>query len=173
MHNKTWRTSRTIEVPIVRDLVKRSGSRILEVGNVLQNYYEIHHQVLDRWDTTGDAIHEDAATLRTREPYDLIVNISTLEHIGQDEPERDPAKACRAVEKLLHNLAPGGTMVATFPLGYNSALDKGLREQTLPFNHYQYMEQVSRFNRWSEISSEEALREKEGVIVIAAVVKEA
>ena len=33
-------------------------------------------------------------------PFDLIVAISTLEHVGWDESPRDPAKAPRAVEVL-------------------------------------------------------------------------
>src|SRR2546430_9278756 len=65
-------------------------------------------------------------TLFRSGPYDLIVSVSTLEHVGYDEDPREPDKAARAVRNLLGLLAPGGTMLATIPIGHNRDLDDAL-----------------------------------------------
>ena len=44
---------------------------------------------------------EDKLTsLAATDKYDLIVTISTLEHVGWDEEPRDPSKVLRAIENL-------------------------------------------------------------------------
>ena len=49
--------------------------------------------------------------------YDLIVSVSTLEHVGWDEEVKDPLKIIRALENLKNNcLTQDGEIVATIPL---------------------------------------------------------
>ena len=65
---------------------------------------------------------------KAKEAY-KIVSISTIEHVGWDETPRDPNKIPRALENLTTRcLAPGGEIVVTLPIGYNTYLDKLLKE---------------------------------------------
>jgi len=58
-----------------------------------------------------------------------IVSISTIEHVGWDETPRDPKKIPLALENLATKcLAPGGEIVVTLPIGYNTYLDKLMME---------------------------------------------
>ena len=65
---------------------------------------------------------------KVKEAY-KIVSISTIEHVGWDETPRDPKKIPLALENLTTRcLAPDGEIVVTLPLGYNTYLDKLLKE---------------------------------------------
>ncbi|HEY0781521.1 MAG TPA: hypothetical protein VGE98_03635 [Thermoanaerobaculia bacterium] len=133
-YNSTWSNERAVEVPIVRALVaERRGGRILEVGNVLSHYGPAEHERLDKFESGPGIRNEDVAVFRSPIPYDLIVSISTLEHVGWDEEPRDPGKIARAVANLASQLAPGGRLVVTLPLGYNPDLDARLDSDALPF----------------------------------------
>jgi hypothetical protein len=85
------------------------------------------------------------------EPYDLIVSISTLEHVGWDETPRDPGKILRALDNLIRLSSPGGRIVVTLPMAYNPNVDALLREGRLPLTHRFCLKRVSRDNRWEEV----------------------
>jgi hypothetical protein len=84
-------------------------------------------------------------------PYDLIVSISTLEHVGYDEEPRDAGKAARAMEHLRGLLAPGGELLATIPVGYNRELDDALRGGDARVS---YLARVGNV-RWKEVDAHE------------------
>jgi SAM-dependent methyltransferase len=84
--------------------------------------------------------------------FDLIVAISTLEHVGQDEPEREPRKAAQAALALRERLAPGGRLLITVPIGYNAAFDAALRDGTVPISSALAMERIGDGRRWREAS---------------------
>jgi hypothetical protein len=84
-------------------------------------------------------------------PFDLILAISTLEHVGLDEEVQDPEKPARAVAHLTSLLAPGGRLWCTFPVGYNDALDQRLREGRLGFTRLAALRRTGRDNRWEQI----------------------
>ena len=46
--------------------------------------------------------------LRPTKLYDLIISISTLEHIGWDEAPRDDTKILRALDNLMSLLSENG-----------------------------------------------------------------
>ncbi len=126
-YNAAWSNERTVEVPIVAAYLQRSrGGRILEVGNVLRHYLDDEHVVVDRYEHAPGVHNVDVVDFHPDERYDLIVSISTLEHVGFDEEPKDPEKPVRAVAHLVALLAPGGTLVATVPLGYNEHVDAAL-----------------------------------------------
>ncbi len=151
-YNLTWSNERAVEVPIVRELVARHRGRpILEVGNVLAHYGPIDrdsHAVLDKFERGPGILNEDAADFAAPSRYDLIVSISTLEHVGWDEEPRDPAKVIRTVENLAAHLAPGGTLVVTLPLGYNPPLDALLAAGAIPWTRQTQLKREG--NRWRE-----------------------
>ena len=125
--------------------------KILEVGNVLSHYFPINHDVLDKYEKAKGVINKDVLDFKPRKKYDLIVSISTIEHIGWNERPRDPQKVLRALDNLGKLLAPGGQMVVTFPLGYNKNLDKFLKKDKLPFNKKYYLKKISRGNKWRQV----------------------
>jgi cyclopropane fatty-acyl-phospholipid synthase-like methyltransferase len=50
-------------------------------------------------------INEDVVNFKSKKKYDLIVSISTLEHVGWDEK---PMKIPRAIENLKTLITPQG-----------------------------------------------------------------
>lgn len=156
-YNVTWRNERAVELPIVlRALDEHPGARVLEIGNVLAHYGHGGHDVVDRYETAPGVRSIDVVELEAEEPYDLVVTISTLEHVGFDEDERDPDKPRRALERMASVLAPGGTLLVTVPLGYNEALDRDLREGRIAFDELRFLKRVSPRNHWREIPASEA-----------------
>jgi hypothetical protein len=155
-YNLTWSNERAVEVPIVRELVARyRGRPILEVGNVLAHYGPVAHEVLDKFELAPGVVNADAAEFRAARRYDLIVSISTLEHVGWDEEPRDPAKVIRTLANLADHLAPGGLLVVTLPLGYNPPLDALLAQGAIPWTRQtQLKREGSRWREaaWSEVA---------------------
>ena len=87
LYEQTWRTERLVEIPIVWEVVKASqinNNRILEVGNVLSHRYPIGHDVVDKYEVIGSVINQDIVEFNPSKRYDLIVSISTMEHVGWD-----------------------------------------------------------------------------------------
>jgi SAM-dependent methyltransferase len=154
-YNETWRNERAVEIPVaMRTLEQRGGSRVLEVGNVLVHYGRAGHDVVDKYERASNrVVQADIVDFRTSARYDLIVAISTLEHVGFDEDVKDPAKPRRAVEHMTSLLAPGGELLVTIPLGYNAAVDRDLETGALGFDEVGYLRRLDRFNRWSEASA--------------------
>jgi SAM-dependent methyltransferase len=139
-YNFTWCNERAVEIPIVWAEVRdaRRGARVLEVGNVLSHYFDVTHDVIDKFERAAGVRNEDAVSFRADRPYDLIVSISTLEHVGwDDDGPPDPGKAERALDNLRAQLAPGGRLVTTLPVGYNPHVD-ALVASGRPFGHCYY-----------------------------------
>jgi SAM-dependent methyltransferase len=150
-YNLAWRNERTVEVPLARDrLLSNHGKAILEVGNVLSHYGESGHEILDRYEEAPGVINEDAVDFQPGRRYDLILSISTLEHIGWDETPRRPARVLAAIDNLRNLLAPGGELFATAPLGYNPEFDSFLRKGELPFDAMYALERIGRTNTWRQ-----------------------
>ena len=121
-YNKTWKNERSIEIPVaLYELEKYKGKRILEVGNVLQHYVKVDHEVLDKYEPGDNIIHEDILNCN-HSNYDFIISISTIEHIGIDDKPINPARSIVALKKIQSMLKDGGKIFISFPVGYNSAL---------------------------------------------------
>ncbi len=159
-YNQTWRNERAVEIPIaLGQLDQRRGGRVLEVGNVMAHYGRRGHEVVDKYESDPGVRNADILDMEADHPYDLILAISTLEHVGFDEEERDADKPRRAVERMVGMLAPGGTLLVTVPLGYNESLDTHLRDRTIAFDELRFLKRISADNRWREV----AARDVEGV----------
>ncbi len=146
-YNGAWSNERSVEVPIVYSAVLNAlGRKILEVGDVLQHYYHFPHDILDKYEVNTGVINEDVLDFQPAYPYDLIVSISTLEHVGYDsyhgKEEKDPDKVLRAIRKIRSWLSPYGIGVITFPLGYNPHLDDHWKAGRLGFMQEYYMRLV-------------------------------
>ncbi len=160
-YNNTWRNERAVEVPIIWQMVEgnREG-RVLEVGNVLSHYFPVSHDVLDKYEANEGVINQDVADFQTSKKYDLIVSISTLEHVGWDEFPQSPRKILRAIDNLKSILTPGGKIAVTIPLGYNPVLDGLLINGKVPFTRRFFMKRVSRDNQWEEADWTEVVDSK-------------
>lgn len=170
--NKTWKNERAIEIPIFRELLLESdGKRVLEVGNVLSHYFPIHHDVVDKYEVAPGVINQDIVEFIPPEPYDLILSISTLEHVGWDETPREPDKLLHAIEHLRNRcLAPGGKIVASLPLGYNEFFDGLLRDSKSPFAQQHFLKRISKRNYWVESDWEQCRDVGYGRFVAHAIV---
>jgi SAM-dependent methyltransferase len=131
------------------------GKSILEVGNVLSHYFPTQHTILDKYEKAPGVINSDVVDFRPAEKYDLIVSISTLEHVGWDEKPRKPRKILYALENLKRCCAPGGQIVVTLPLGYNREMDKLLKRGDIRFTERCCLKRISRDNKWIEVEYDE------------------
>src|SRR5215210_6961744 len=162
--NSTWVSERSIEIPIVMEIIKKNyGKKILEIGNVLSHYFNFEHFILDKYEIANGVINQDVVDFKSTEKYDLIVSISTLEHVGWDETPRDDMKIVRAIENLKSLVrSNGGMIVVTFPLGYNFALDKLLKDKVIQFTKQYYLVRISKGNEWKEASWKDVQNAKYG-----------
>lgn len=155
--NNAWLNERAVEIAIARDVLAGRSGEMLEVGNVLGHYGWKSDAVLDLFEGLPGVINEDVRTWRTDQRYSTIASISTLEHVGWDDPVKDPRGAVAAVENLRTLLKPGGLLLVTVPLGYNSFLDAALRSQELQFDEMFYVERTTAANDWRETTADAAL----------------
>lgn len=170
-YNTTWKNGRTVEVPIISELIKSyQGKRILEVGNVISHYFPIEHDVVDKYEVAEGVINQDIVDFRTPNSYDLIVSISTLEHVGFDEEEKNPTKPLRAIESMKRCLGAGGKIAVTFPLAYNRDLDALLRRPDNPFTECYFMKLVSLDNRWLQVAWKDVRDAKYGDALIIGII---
>lgn len=152
-YNATWRNERTVEVPIIWREVEDAYAKklnVLELGNVLTHYFPIRHTVVDKYEQADGVVNADIIEYKTKEKFDLIVSISTLEHVGWDEQKKDPRKTKQAVEKIRSMLNKGGKAVITVPLGYNPDMEKLLKNNELGFDEIKILRRVNLLNDWIE-----------------------
>jgi len=148
-YNTAWQTERTVEVPIAWKMVQEYADKhVLEVGNVLSHYFEISHDVIDKYEKASAVQNIDVVDFHPAKSFDLIVSISTLEHVGWDEEPKEPLKVLRAISRLTDCLKPGGLMLVTLPLGQNPSLDGMLDQGKIPFSRAYYMKRISKGNDW-------------------------
>jgi len=156
MYGRTWRNERCVEVPIVWELVKKYREKsILEVGHVLSNYFSFEHDIVDKYEKVDGVINADIVDFNPPKKYELIVGISTLEHIGLYENPQRPDKVLEAFENLKSLLAPSGRILVTLPMGFNPVLDKYLDTREIGFTEAEFLKRIS-LDRWTQVSWEEA-----------------
>lgn len=174
-YHYTWMNERAVEIPIFRALLAgHDPARVLEVGNVLSHYGPVEHTVVDRYERAAGVVNRDVVDIRPDGELDLIVSISTLEHVGWDEDPRDPDKSARAIEHLRSLLAPGGRLVFSVPAGYNPGLDRRLAAGEVDVSELGALRREG--GRWREVEPraalpagyDELLYEAEVVLIAAA-----
>lgn len=169
-YNTTYRSERAVEIPLaVERLECNPGKRVLEVGNVLSHYVPVSHEVLDKYERADGIvnllegyrkegaviINEDVSEFNPAAPYDLIISVSTLEHVGWDEEPREPEKILRVLRKLTSLLAENGVLFVTMPLGHNKFLDSALADGRIEFGEAIWLKRVSKDNQWKQVTAEE------------------
>lgn len=150
-YNFAWANERTVEIPIILDLInKAKQAKILEVGNVLSHYCSVSHDILDRYEKGSKIINEDVVNYHPSKKYDLILSISTLEHVGWNEKPKEKTKMAKALKNLKKMLSKKGKIIITLPIGYNPNVDKFLKENKICFSEKYYLKRVSKNNIWEE-----------------------
>lgn len=154
-YNRTWLNERAVEIPIIWDEMKNYAPQdVLEIGNVMSHYFHFGHTVVDKYEKRAGTIQQDVVDLKLSRRYQLIVSISTLEHVGWDETPRTPGKHLTALDVLRNYLIPGGVLLVTFPLGYNPLLDEDLYFERLGFDKVLYLKRLS-VEDWRQTNLEE------------------
>jgi hypothetical protein len=167
LYNTTWKNERTVEIPIIMEIIGKTDSNtILEVGNVLSHYFSVNHDIVDKYEIAEGVINCDISEIPNSKKYDIIITISTLEHVGWDEyvfsddvewdiNSLDKTKIPNAIKKLQTLLKTDGKIVVTLPIGYNKILDLLLKENKLPFTEVYYLKRISNDNQWIQVDWKE------------------
>ncbi len=161
-YNTTWANERCIELAIARWFLKGLPSdKILEVGNVLSHYFDVRHTIVDKYEP--GSIQVDIVDFEPGRLYDLVLSISTIEHIAFDEtdeneviPEDVERKIRAAIDRCLKLLSPGGTFVITVPIGYNPILDEMIAPDLLGSTRTAWYKRFPK-RSWREVSMEEGM----------------
>lgn len=165
-YNTTWTNERTVEIPIIHGMTENyvksyftsTNTRILEVGNVLSHYTSVDWDILDKFEKAKGIINKDIVSFKPKDKYDLIISISTLEHVGFDDDEKDVNKIIEAIINLKNNcLKVGGKMIVTLPIGYNKEMDKKLFTGKLGFDDIFFLKRISKRNEWKEVEKNEVI----------------
>lgn len=151
-YNHTWMNERTVEIPIIIDEIKSSGGEILEIGNVLNHYYPFEHTIVDKYEKANGVVNKDVVDFNLKNKYDLIISISTIEHVGWDEELQDPNKIPVAIKNMKKHLKKGGKIILTVPIGHNPYLDNLIEEKKLFSKLYFLKRQF--MNRWKQVEFE-------------------
>jgi len=158
-------SERIVELAVaLRFLDARRGLSLLEVGNVISTYLPaIPHTIVDKYERGGGILNVDIVDFLPPFRFATIISISTLEHVGFDEPIREPGKAARALDNLEHLLEDNGKMLVTVPLGYNPEIDSLVKRADEKGWRVLFMRRVdSILDLWKETSLDEALTKPYG-----------
>ena len=154
---------RVVEIPIAREfLLRNKGKNILEVGNVLSHYFSVNHEIVDKYEINPGVLNIDIIDFNPQKKYDLIISVSTIEHMGFDEPYKDKEKPKKALLKIFDLLNSNGTAIITVPIGCNPEIDSILVNNEISFTKKYFLKRVSILNLWKETTMEEALKYKYG-----------
>ena len=162
-YNNTFLNERTVEISIARWFLDPPPTgRMLEVGNVLTHYGIRGHDVLDRYETIHGVMNQDVLDFVPTRPYDTVVSVSTLEHVGQDEEPSAPDRAVAAFDHLVSLAASGGRVLVTIPIGYNAALDAALASGRVQLPIQTALKRIDAGNHWVETTVEDGLASRYG-----------
>ncbi|OPA80195.1 hypothetical protein BVG16_05480 [Paenibacillus selenitireducens] len=120
---------RAVEIPLALHFlsVHGIGKKILEVGNVLRHYSVLLQQIprlgpldtIDKFEAYPDVMNIDIMDVNTK--YEVIISISTVEHVGQNgygEHEIGDREApLKAIVQIYNLLKTGGKAFITVPFG--------------------------------------------------------
>jgi len=164
-YNRAFAIERTVEIPIVeKKLDDYFGCKILEVGNVMQNYIKSSHDVVDLFEIGKNVHNVDIVDYVPVQKYNLIVSVSTIEHIGLDDLSENPQKVSLAIEHLKKLLLKDGELFFTFPLGYNEYLDKLVFSKNSGLTKSFLMKRISVDNKWEQMNFNDIRRKKDSFV---------
>jgi len=162
-YNRTWQNERAIEIPLIVEFInenyKKNSGKILEIGNVLSHYYKnFKKTTIDKYEKDENVLNLDILELYAIDKFDLIISISTFEHIGEifkdDNFYYDYSKVIYAIKHLKENLLEiDGKALITIPIGpivYKDLYDYILDDSTY-FRQKYYFKCLNKRNEWLQI----------------------
>lgn len=161
-YNNSYRNERAVEISIAKWFLSAGTGRMLEVGNVMSHYGVQGHTVLDKYEIIPGVLNDDVVDFAPDRPFDTVISISTLEHVGWDEKPREPDKVLRAFDSVRDCVAPQGRMLVTVPIGHNKTLDGALKTGEVKLPQESWLIRTSRSNEWIETDRDEALSREYG-----------
>jgi hypothetical protein len=160
IYNNAFANERSVEVALVLNALDEHRGSMLEVGNVTGHYIRIPRLVVvDKYEKGPYVRNEDIVNHRGK--YDLIVSISTFEHIGYDEKHKDPKKFSRAVNHCYKMLKKGGQMIITIPASYNKNITSKVLMR-LPKHTTTCYKRITIANNWENCCLYDCLRKEYG-----------
>jgi len=126
-YNSTYANERCVEVSIGKWFLE-THEDVLEVGNVMNHYCDIPHEVVDKYEIAPGVRNEDVVSIKDH--HKNILAISTLEHVGFDDGGQgkgDHTQFFKAVENIK---SIGQHALITLPWGVNPSVDKFVSEFT-------------------------------------------
>jgi SAM-dependent methyltransferase len=118
--------------------------------------------VVDKYEPARGVINSDIVDFQRGNPspprYDLIISISTLEHVGWDEQPRESTKILRAIERMRNLLRPDGLIFVTLPVGFNPHVDSFIDQGRIGFREMYCLKKSNRTWRqtsWMEVRATE------------------
>lgn len=150
-YNYTWTSERAIEIPIFMFVVQSiKPKKLLEIGNVLSHYQPCTHTIVDKYEVAPSVRNCDVVDFRSKQRYDLIISISTLEHVGLHEPIQTKGKSIQAISHLITLLKNDGKLIFSIPIGVNADLDRIVKNKKLPHDVCTFYQRTSWSNHWKE-----------------------
>lgn len=158
-YNRTVASERVVEIPLAKGVLDEyEGKEILEVGNVMSHYFKLHHDVLDKYEKGRGVINQDVVNFKPESKYDLIISVSTLEHVGYSYGEKwEPEKFSVAIKSLKKILRSGGMLFVTLPIYLNPYISKLILKDKMPFDEEFYLKRETFLNEWKQVNREEAI----------------
>jgi len=128
---RTRNTERAVEVPEAMRFLDGVVEPVLEVGNVLSRFgCHTPRMVVDKYEQANGVLNQDVLEINPEYRFSRIVSVSTMEHVGWDEPEKlDEVKAIQAIAFLKSLLVAGGRLLVTTPIGWHPTLDDWMFSQ--------------------------------------------
>jgi hypothetical protein len=168
-HNATWSNERALELAIAGfELSAASNGSILEVGSVLTHYSigaDHPRTIVDKYEPEVGVTNLDVFDFVPESRFDLVLSISTFEHIGIDEHDAgyEPERALAAVDHVVSKLlTKGGRLILTVPVGYNKALDQAAFEPKGRLEPVAAYLRLDRRNRWQAVEPGDLARTRYG-----------
>ncbi len=166
IYNNTFLNERCIEIPIAMHYLNSCHHNdILEIGNVLSHYFNVEHEIIDKYEMAPNVNNVDIIDFSTSKRYRLIISISTIEHIGFNEEDYSQnndnlrqGNSSEMIQSTITNivslLAPtgGSTFLFTVPLGFNPYLDQLIKENRLNLTNQYFFKKCSGLLCWEQAS---------------------
>lgn len=162
-YNGAWLNERTVEVPLAKHVLSGvSPKAVLEVGNVLPRYGRSGHTIVDKYEAIDGVENEDILDYQPGTTFDAVVAVSTLEHVGFDEPVKNPVGPALALDAMRKLVSTDGFLLVTIPLGYNPDLDDSIAAGQFACARQFGLRRTSEDNEWVEDSLDALIGTKYG-----------
>lgn len=178
IYNTTFLNERAVEIPIIMDYIREfNNRRILEIGNVMSHYFKFNYEIVDKYEKGEGVVNQDIIDFIPKSKYDLIISISTFEHIGFDEAIRysnekmsniRQESLLKAIDKAKSLLNENGVFIFTAPYGFNCFLDSQLKENELELTEILYLKRIDSNNKWIQVNYDDVKDIKYGEPYICA-----